>query len=255
MAQGGPSSRRGRGSPDPWTTTTTSSVRLEAPRGQTDAVPTAPRSGIRNGAPRRLLSQVLSRLTGCLGFPPSTASSSTCTPERTASPTCMPATAKRGNRRGRHRQGWWVLQGGLPPRRAKLVHEWCLLAPPLVHFVRERRWGWDGGEQLSGGGEAPVIEVADAVAGGAQSAVAFDDRRPSLPLRHGWRGEQAVGVVDPEPAVLPGTSGDRQRGRLQGGAGHVAVDGVHTSADVGGDPQRVDQADAGQDGCARADQG
>ena len=71
------------------------------------------------------------------------------------------------------------------------------------------------------------------------------------PLALGVRrpGDQAVGVVDPEAALLPGPGGQRHQPAQAGGPVLAAlVEGV------GRDPHRVDEADARQERRAAADQ-
>ena len=64
---------------------------------------------------------------------------------------------------------------------------------------------------------------------------------PAVPLGVRRAGDQAVGVVDPEPALLPGAR--RQRHQPAQAVGSVLAALVEG---VGGDPHRVHQADARQ---------
>ena len=73
--------------------------------------------------------------------------------------------------------------------------------------------------------------------------------RPLLALGVRRTRHHAVGVVDPEPALLPGPRGQRHQPAQPAGAVLAAlVEGV------GRDPHRVDQPDAGQERRAAADQ-
>ena len=71
---------------------------------------------------------------------------------------------------------------------------------------------------------------------------------PPLALRVRRPGHHAVGVVDPEPALLPGAGGERHQAAQPGRAVLAAlVEGVRR------DPHGVDEADARQDRCAAAE--
>src|SRR5439155_38864 len=120
--------------------------------------------------------------------------------------------------------------------------------------LRERHRRRDLRQQAAGGLHAPVVERRDPVRRRAKAAVAVHDLGPLLaPLDLGTR-DDAVRVVDPEPAVLPGP-GDRGDGRgVLGRLGHVAFERLVVRRDVGGHPQRVDHADGRQDRRAAAEQ-
>src|SRR3954451_12780860 len=80
-------------------------------------------------------------------------------------------------------------------------------------------------EQPAGDREPPVVEAAEPVAAAAQAAVGLDDLGPLLPLLDVRPGDQAVGVVHPEPALLPGPPPAVHGGRPLGGLGEVSVEG------------------------------
>ena len=99
-----------------------------------------------------------------------------------------------------------------------------------------------GRQQVADRGQPPGVEVGEAVRERAQPAEAPGGPRPPLPLGVRRPGHDAVGVVDPQPALLPRPRGQRHQPPQPGRAVLAAlVEGVR------GDPHGVDEADAGQE--------
>ena len=97
--------------------------------------------------------------------------------------------------------------------------------------------------------QARVVELGDPVGERRQPAERLDRAGPPLPLGVRRPRHQAVRVVHPEPALLPGACGQRHQPAQAVRAVLAAlVEGV------GGDPHRVDETDAREQGRAAADQ-
>src|SRR5580658_1492270 len=80
---------------------------------------------------------------------------------------------------------------------------------------KRHRRGWD--EQSPSCFQTPGIEPGQAIAGSADTAEPLHGRGPVLPPLHPWPDHQAVRIVHPETAVLPGTGhGVAGRGQLRG---------------------------------------
>ena len=94
-----------------------------------------------------------------------------------------------------------------------------------------------------------VVELGHPVGERRQPAEGPDRVGPPVPLGVRRAGDQAVGVVDPEPPLLPGAR--RQRHQPAQAVGAVLATLVEG---VGGDAHRVHQADARQQRRPAADQ-
>lgn len=72
-------------------------------------------------------------------------------------------------------------------------------------------------------------------------------RRPAFAGLHGGAGHQAVGVVDPETAVLPLATDAGELGGVLAGLGVVVGLGAAVRSRVGADAHGVEEADGGED--------